>query len=206
MVAMQDKRPRGQRGVTLVEVLVTLIILAIGLLGLVALHARVQVLQAESYQRAQALILLKDMAGRIANNRNNAATYVAEFAGQDMTTEGVGAHLDAGDCPAPDGATPRAQADVADWCIALRGAAESLDGSNVGAMVGGRGCVEDLGSGRFLVTVAWQGLAPIEAPPESVACGAGEYEGGEGTPCAGDVCRRAVTTVVQLADLEVDEL
>jgi len=33
------------------------------------------VLQIESYQRAQALMLLKDMSGRIANNRNNAATY-----------------------------------------------------------------------------------------------------------------------------------
>jgi type IV pilus assembly protein PilV len=203
---MQRSIIKGQRGVTLVEVLVTLVILAIGLLGLVALHARVQVLQAESYQRAQALILLKDMAGRIANNRNNVATYIADFAGQNMATQGVGSHLSAGQCPAPDGATPRAQADVADWCIALRGAAESLDGSNVGAMVGGRGCIDDLEGGRFLVTVAWQGLAPIEAPPESVTCGAGQYEGGEGTPCAGDVCRRAVTTVVQLADLEVDEL
>jgi type IV pilus assembly protein PilV len=202
---MQGSSPREQRGVTLVEVLVTLIILAIGLLGLVALHARVQVLQAESYQRAQALILLKDMAGRIANNRNNVATYVAEFAGQDMATEGVGAHLDADDCPGPDAATPRAEADVADWCTALRGAAESLDGTNVGAMVGGRGCIQDLEGGRFLVTVAWQGLAPIQAPPETVTCGAGEY-GGDGTPCAGDVCRRVVTTVVQLADLEVDEL
>ncbi len=202
---MQDTSPSGQRGVTLVEVLVTLIILAIGLLGLVALHARVQVLQAESYQRAQALILLKDMAGRIANNRNNVATYAADFAGQDMATEGVGAHLSAANCPAPDAATPRALADVADWCIALQGAAESLDGTNVGAMVGGRGCVQDLEGGRFLVTVAWQGLAPIEAPPESVTCGTGEY-GDDDTPCEGDVCRRVVTTVVQLADLEVDPL
>jgi type IV pilus assembly protein PilV len=205
MAEVAALRVRRDRGVTLVEVLVTLIILAIGLLGLVALHARVQVLQAESYQRAQALILLKDMAGRIANNRNNVATYVAEFAGQDMATEGVGAHLDAGDCPAPDGATPRAQADVADWCAALRGAAESLDGTNVGAMVGGRGCVQDLGGGRFLVTVAWQGLAPIQAPPETVTCGEDQY-GEEDTPCEGDVCRRVVTTVVQLANLDVDEL
>jgi len=199
---MQYTVPRGQSGVTLVEVLVTLIILAIGLLGLVALHARVQVLQAESYQRAQALILLKDMAGRIANNRANAAAYAAG----NMATAGVGAHLAAEDCPAPDAATPRATADVADWCIALQGAAEQIDAdTNVGAMVGGRGCVQDLGGGRFLVTVAWQGLAPIEAPPESVTCGIGEY-GEDDTPCEGDVCRRVVTTVVQLADLEVDEL
>ena len=64
---------RTERGITLVEVLVTLVILAIGLLGLVGLQARVQILQIESYQRAQALMLLNDMTGRITNNRNNAA-------------------------------------------------------------------------------------------------------------------------------------
>jgi len=180
----------SQRGVTLVEVLVTLVILAIGLLGLVALQARVQVLQAESYQRAQALMLLKDMAGRIANNRNGAADYVT----------GADAPLGAGegDCPGP-GAT-REEADLAEWCAALQGAGETLGGSNVGAMVGGRGCVEDVGPGEFLVTVAWQGLAPIAAPPESVACGAGLY-GADDTPCAGDVCRRVVTTVVVIPSL-----
>lgn len=203
-MTMQRSNIRWQRGVTLVEVLVTLIILAVGLLGLVALHARVQVLQAEAYQRAQALVLLKDMAGRISNNRANATTYAAG----DMPTVGVGAHLDAADCPAPDAATPRATADLADWCIALRGAAETIGpaNTNVGAMVGGRGCVEDLGGGRFLVTVAWQGLAPIQAPPATVACGLDEYNGTAGSPCIDDLCRRAVTTIVQLANLEPDVL
>jgi type IV pilus modification protein PilV len=112
MAEVAALRVRRDGGVTLVEVLVTLVILAIGLLGLVAMHARVQVLQAESYQRAQALILLKDMAGRIANNRNNVATYVADFAGQDMVTEGVGAHLTAADCPAPDAGRPTSRTGV----------------------------------------------------------------------------------------------
>ena len=46
------------------------------LLGLAGLQARLQILQSEAYQRAQALMLLKDMAGRIANNRNDADEYV----------------------------------------------------------------------------------------------------------------------------------
>jgi type IV pilus assembly protein PilV len=183
-------RPRAQRGITLVEVLVTMVILAVGLLGLVALQARIQVLQAESYQRAQALMLLKDMAGRIANNRNDAAQYVT---GADAPL-GVG-----GACPAA-GPTRR-EADFTEWCAALQGAAESLGGGNVGAMVGGRGCVEDLGSGRYLVTVTWQGLAPISAPPETVACGLGEYDGGAGSVCTNDLCRRAVTTIVRIPAL-----
>lgn len=183
-------RSRSQAGATLVEVLVTMVILAIGLLGLVALQARVQILQAEAYQRAQALMLLKDMAGRIANNRNNADDYVT---GPDAPV-GVGIA-----CPAP-GAT-RQSADIAQWCQALQGAAESLGGTAVGAMVGGRGCVEDLDNGRFLVTVAWQGLAPISAPPDSVACAATEYDGGDDSACTDDLCRRVVTTIVRIPTL-----
>jgi type IV pilus assembly protein PilV len=183
-------RSRSQAGVTLVEVLVTMVILAIGLLGLVALQARVQILQAEAYQRAQALMLLKDMAGRIANNRNDAEQYVT----------GADAPLGVGDdCPDP-GATRR-ENDAAEWCAALQGAAETLGGGNVGAMVGGRGCIEDMGSGRFRVTVTWQGLAPISAPPDTVACAANEYDGGADSACTGDLCRRVVTTIVRIPTL-----
>jgi type IV pilus assembly protein PilV len=181
-----------QRGISLIEVLVTMIILAIGLLGLVALQSRVQVLQAESYQRAQALILLKDMASRIANNRQNAEDYVTGAANP------LG-----GTANCPNAGATRQTNDSAEWCAALKGAGETLGGSNVGAMVGGRGCVENLGGtefGPFLVTVAWQGLAPISAPPESVACGLNLYNGA-GTSCLNDLCRRTVTTIVQIADL-----
>jgi type IV pilus assembly protein PilV len=54
------------------------------------------------------------------------------------------------------------------------------------------------------VTVAWQGLAPISAsaPPASVACGSNQYNGGTGSVCTGDLCRRAVTTLVIIPDLD----
>lgn len=185
---------RAERGITLVEVLVTLVILAIGLLGLVGLQARVQVLQIESYQRAQALMLLSDMAGRIANNRNNAAAYATGTTGS-PTPLGAGMT-----CPATS-TTDRRDADVSEWCNALQGASETQGTSNVGAMVGGRGCIEDLTNGTFLVTVAWQGLVPISAPPAGVACGRNSYDGGTGSACVGDLCRRVVTTIVQIPAL-----
>jgi type IV pilus assembly protein PilV len=177
-----------QRGVTLIEVLVTMVILAIGLLGLVGLQARLQILQSEAYQRAQALMLLKDMAGRIANNRNAAAAYVT---GPDSPV-GVG-------MTCPTSVATRQTADLGEWCTLLQGASETTSGTRVGAMVGGRGCVEDLGGGLYLITVAWQGLAPISAPPAGNACAAGDYDGG--TVCVGDLCRRVVTSIVQFASL-----
>lgn len=189
---MQATKPNRQRGVTLVEVLITMVILAIGLLGLAGLQARLKVLQIESYQRAQALMLLKDMSGRIANNRNNAGDYVT------ADWIGVGAA-----CPADD--ATRQERDVAEWCNLLQGASEVADGgtgSQVGAMVGGRGCIEEIGANLYLVTVAWQGLAPIAAPPATVTCAEGEYDGGADSPCEDDLCRRVVTTIVQISTLD----
>lgn len=172
----------------MLEVLITIVILTIGLLGLAGLQSRLQASEMEAYQRAQALILLNDMASRIATNRDNAASYVT----------GADNPLGAGSA-CPTATSPQQQVDAGEWCNALQGAGETLDASNVGAMVGGRGCVENLGGGEYLVTVAWQGLGPISAPPDSVACGAGVYNGG--TNCVDDLCRRTVTTIVRIGDL-----
>ena len=174
-----------------------MIILAVGLLSLVVLHGRLHLLQMESYQRSQALVLLEDLASRMYLNRGDALGYV---------TGGVpiGGSGDADNCPVVDPADPavtRTQRDLAEWCRALEGAAETLGGSDVGAMVGGRACVQALGPNQFMLTVAWQGLAPIAAPPATVTCGANLYDSPDDTPCANDECRRVMTTIVHLADL-----
>lgn len=170
----------------MIEVLVTIVILALGLLGLAGLQSRLQITQMESYQRAQALILLNDMASRIYNNRNNAANYV--------TASALGAGM-----TCSTATSTRQERDAGEWCNAIQGAGETTGGSRVGAMIGGRGCVEDLGGGEYMVTVAWQGMAPLTAPPASVTCGQNSYN--NATNCAGDLCRRAVTTIVRIATL-----
>jgi type IV pilus assembly protein PilV len=180
----------SQRGVTLIEVLVTVIILSIGLLGIAGLQSRLQMSEMEAYQRAQALMLLNDMANRVATNRTNAANYVT----------GAASPLGAG-IACPTTIATRQQRDAGEWCAALQGAAETTSGTSVGAMIGGRGCVEALGSGQYLVTVAWQGLTPLTAPPAGVACGANSYDGPAGSVCTSDRCRRVVTTIVRVAAL-----
>jgi len=182
--------PRGQRGTSLIEVLVTIVILAIGLLGLAGLQSRLQASEMEAYQRAQALVLLDDMANRIGANRANAASYVT----------GTATPLGAG-MTCSTATSNQQQIDAGQWCEALQGAAETAGAGKVGAMLGGRGCVEDLGGGEYLVTVAWQGLTPIANPPNSPACGQGSYVGTAGSACTGDLCRRFVTTVVRIGNL-----
>lgn len=180
----------SERGISLIEVLVTLIILAVGMLGVMGLQARLQQSDMEVYQRSQALILLDDMASRLAANRNQAASYVTGSA----NPLGVG-------MTCPTSSATQLDRDKAEWCAALQGAAEAEDdGTQVGAMLGGRGCVESLGSGQYLITVAWQGVSPLNAPPTGVACGVNAYNA-TGTACTNDRCRRVVTTVVRVAAL-----
>lgn len=189
---MRSARPPGtargtQRGAGLLEVLVAMVVLAFGLFGLVGLQARLQASEMEAYQRSQALIMLNDMANRVAINRRLASSYVTS------------APLGSGNtCPAASGT--RQQVDSAEWCNTLQGAAETSGNSKLGTVIGGRGCVQDLGNNEYLVTVAWQGLVPIAAPSSGVPCGKDLYDAA-GTRCVNDLCRRAVTTLVRIGAL-----
>lgn len=178
-----------QHGVALLEVLITMVVLAVGLLGLAGLEVRLHGASIESYERSQALILLNDMESRIASNRNAAASYVT------TTPLGVGATC-------ISNPTTQVQRDMGEWCNQLQGAAEIIGTDKLGAMIGGRGCVEALGAGEYMVTVAWQGLVPTSPPPTSVSCGVSLYNGiSANTNCNNDLCRRAITTIVRIATL-----
>lgn len=174
---------REQSGLTMIEVLVSIVIIAFGLLGLAGLQSRAQVAENESYQRVQALVLLRDMADRINTNRAAASSYVTGTA----SPLGNGSTKD---CSAPATTT---DIDLCQWDTALKGAAESAGGANVGAMIGARGCVTSPAANQYLVQVVWQGLASTAAPPGSIACGQNLY--------GDDALRRAVTTVVQIGTL-----
>jgi len=178
-----------QRGTSLIEVLVTILILAFGLLGLSGLQSRLQIADMESYQRAQALVLLEDMTSRITTNRALAATYV------------TAAPL-AGTTACPTAAATRQEIDAMQWCNALKGAAEVTGTSKVGAMIGARGCVEALPDDNYMVTIVWQGLTPVSPPTAGTPCGAGLYnDTAANATCLDDRCRRVVSSVVRPAPL-----
>ncbi len=181
-----------EQGVTLLEVLVTILIVTFGLLGLAGLQARIQAAEIESYQRVQALVLLQDMVDRISANRKQATSY-----GVNVGTGGYsGGAID--DCTAYTAAADLYRRDLCEWNNALIGAAEnngtcttSNKSGCVGAMMGGRGCITNSVATmpyEFVVSVAWQGLTPTSVPTVST-CGQGQY----GT---NDAHRRVVSTRV----------
>lgn len=175
------------RGVTMVEVLVTIVILTFGLLGVVALQARMQVAQSESYHRSQAILLMQDMVDRVNANRINALNYV------------TGAPLGTGNTIQDCTGLTAAALDLCEWNNALLGATESTaGGQSAGAMIGARGCITNVVPTmprEFLVAVTWQGLVPTVAPA-STTCGQGLY--------GNDQMRRALVARVTIGCLQND--
>lgn len=66
---------KSNAGFGLIEILVSLLILAIGLLGLASLQATILTQNTEARNRSQAILLADDMFERIRANRNSVASY-----------------------------------------------------------------------------------------------------------------------------------
>jgi type IV pilus assembly protein PilV len=183
-------RRRFEHGVSLVEVLVTVVIVAFGLLGIAVFQTKGQVGSIEAYQRGQAVVLMQDLRARLAGNPQHAADYVTDtpLGTDDGQPE---------DCNGLAGAAH----DKCEWSRALKGAAlvdTSGQSGAISAMLGARGCVEQLQAknetpgacrpGLYRISVAWQGMHPTKAP--ALACGRGDY--------GPDTNRRAISVRVAI--------
>lgn len=173
-------------GFTLLEVLITIAILAFGLLGLAGLQSKMQLAEMEAYQRTQAILLVTDMVERLSANRPAAASYIT------ATALGTGDAQPA-TCTALAVGVNR---DKCEWSNALKGAAEKSGTTNVGAMLNAHGCVTEIQAldatpgvctaGIYQVTATWQGMHETAAP---------------GFACPGDTVDsrlRAVTSYVSV--------
>lgn len=185
-------RVRWQRGATMIEVLVTFLIVTLGLLGAAGMQSRLQVAELESYQRAQAIVLLQDMVDRVNANRRNVASYVT------ADPVGTGADNVTPTLTCPPAGTTTAEKDLCEWQDSLIGAGETSGGSNVGAMIGARGCVTlpvTTMPREAVVAVVWQGVTPTLAPA-STACASALF--------AQANTRRAMITRIKIGCLQND--
>lgn len=67
--------PRNQRGVSLLEVLISIVVLSVGLLGYAGLQTLSMKNNSSALQRSQATILTYDILDRMRANRKNLASY-----------------------------------------------------------------------------------------------------------------------------------
>ena len=204
------------RGFTVIEVLVTLVILMFGLLGIAGLMAKGQRSAFEAFQRQTAVTYAVSIAERIRSNQLQASAYVT---GAPLATP-VGRGIQYTDLLNSNitncGAATCTQAalatyDLAMWDGLLRGyteqqAAAAAGTGNVGGIVNARGCIVENSNTSatcpappsstvpftrtIQVSVAWQGDIQTAAPTAST-CGQGVYG-------AADDQRRVVTLTLMV--------
>ena len=162
-----------QTGFNMLEILFSLLIVTTGLLGLAATQVIAQRAEQESYQRAQAIVLMTDIVDRINTNRKAAICYnITTNTVQGINYLGAAGpdkySIPAYTCPAlatNPAAVSRTQLDLQFIDEMLLGAGEKLGGNQVGAMLGARTCIGfDTATQSYTVAIAWQGTTATFSP------------------------------------------
>lgn len=191
-----------QSGITLVEVLITVFVLAIGLLGTAMLQFMSKRSNFEAVQRTTATLLAHDILERMRANWPAITTYagsletpVVDLGGGTIATEPTPACTPASPCSTP---TEIALHDLWEWEQAIDGAAEVDGTSNTGGLYLPTACLYSRvseaatdRSGNYIVAIAWRGPTEMTNPvnpispaptPDPYACGAasGKYDGESG--------------------------
>lgn len=177
---MTRTRPQASRGVSLIEVLVSLVILSLGVLAVVGLQLVSKRNNADAGQRTIAAQLAYDIAERMRANASTATlpTYVIGTTNEPAGARYAPAATGPAPCSmaAPCTPTQMATRDLYEWEQALEGASETVGGGNTGGLVSPLGCIVQTtndggGDGIYTITIAWRGNVQIPDGGTGAACG-----------------------------------
>lgn len=111
---MPDRRGLNERGFSLIEVLVALLVLSIGLLGLAMLQVQGMRANTDAYLRTQATMLAYDLIDRM--RINNVAAQTGAYTASAAPTGVTNCEAISGGCQVP---ADRAKWDLSQWYKAL---------------------------------------------------------------------------------------
>jgi type IV pilus assembly protein PilV len=208
---MMRRLRRRQRGFTLIEVMVTVLLLMVGLLGLLGMQTRASAGEFEAYQRGQAIALARDMQARLLSARGIVSGYldpaISSVDGSVWVGQGSGAATFTdvqGNCrpPVVGDLASFAGFQACVWGRDLQGAAISDNNGAIGAMVGARGCLirieppQQNALADLYVVVVWQGVEaradPVAQSPVALCASAVDFGPGQ---------RRGISMRVLVPDL-----
>ena len=161
---------KPSHGFTLIEVLVTLVITTIVLLGFIGLQNRAQMAELEASNRVHANLLAQHMVGQIKANPT-LGNVCASFSSSSWTTSSTTT------CPI-----------LSTWKSLIDGNNETIDAGTsslkVGGITKGKGCITYAESSTpnglikpamYKVEVAWQGVNKSADGGDADSCGYGGY-------------------------------
>lgn len=163
----RNQRMTRQSGVGLVEVLIAVLIFAVGMLGMTAMQLGAKRSSFEATQRSIATSLARDILERMRSNPVALSSYAVLELGSATVTSGT-------NCNTSSCTTAQlAVRDVYEWSQLLQGAAEkiTINGvtSDTGGLVDYRACITNA-SGFVTVAIAWRGVGDM-ANPTGSTCG-----------------------------------
>jgi type IV pilus assembly protein PilV len=144
----------SQSGSSLLEVLISVVVLSLGSLGVAGLQVTSKHATNDAHQRLLATYLANDIIERMRNNPSALATYAGEA---------VGGNTIASE-PSPDCSTSSqcnaaqlAQHDRWAWEQAIDGVTIQSGSNKAGGVLKPKGCISN-NNGNVQVTVSWHGL------------------------------------------------
>lgn len=183
-----------QAGIGLIEVLVAVLVLAVGILGLATMQLGAKRASFEATQRSIATSLARDILERIRSNPAETATYAA--AASNLVLDASYTFPTVTDCTtAACTSVQLAGYDMRDWTEMVRGDRIKLDTTPVGGLLNPVVCISESGTSTGIVTVvmAWQGINELDQTlmddpnsPDGTSLG----ECGDGSFGTGDRLRR----------------
>lgn len=178
---------RRQRGVSMIEVLVALVLLAVGVLGIAGLQIISKRNNYDSAQRTTAAALATNLYERMrANASQQALLQYLNSAGGGLGSGLTGSGQQGAE-PSPKcassldtcSATQLAQHDVWYWEQQLDGAGETAAGAQTGGLVLPLACLTGPpggGTGLYTLVIVWRGTTVL-TNDATVTCGAAAKDG-----------------------------
>jgi type IV pilus assembly protein PilV len=181
----------------MMEVLVSVFVLSIGVLGVGGLQVTAKRSNFEATQRATATALAQDIIERMRSNPDELSIYTD--AGGGRTIDGT--TMAAVDCTTDCPPGTLAQYDLYELEQAAIGVAEQAAGTNVGGLTLPTACISgpDGGSGIYSVAIAWRGMTRL-SDPTSDACGSGSGKYDTVGGAEADVYRRVLVMQVFISE------
>jgi type IV pilus assembly protein PilV len=170
---------RRQRGFTLLEVMVALLIFGVGLLTVAALQTVSKRANYEALQRTTASFLAMDMMERMRVNKRRLSFYIQgtmELGGGTRAVPATLCTTVAENCDGID----MSRVDLWEFERRLDGVAEDLGGAATGGLVSPTACIDGPGGGGtgvYTVAIAWRGVTELtyqaDNPDLDLDCGVG---------------------------------